>query len=399
MQTGPQICYLRGYQHCLMPHLSNLYSTLFSLLWPVLAILLIYRFWKPVAGSRRSLIWLAAAPVTWDCALAYSLPWLGLSYGPQAFTQILLVSASLLAGAGLAVIWRLANRLLSSRLHPATGLALLALTQLALIGCQVDAFLIEPFDLHITHVELPGPVLAVGRPVRIVHLSDLHVERLTRRERDLVTQVQALQPDLIVLTGDYPNIDYNRDAQTLADTRWLLSQLSAPLGVYAITGTPYVDVPAFIPALFEGLDNIVLLQNEIYPVSLGDQKLYLIGISNTRLQEDAATLHRLRPSAPPGAYTLLLYHTPDLIEYASQENINLYLAGHTHNGQINLPWIGPLVTGSRYGKQYVSGLHFLGGTAEYTSRGIGMEGLGLPRLRFVNNPPEIVFFELTASQK
>jgi predicted MPP superfamily phosphohydrolase len=96
--------------------------------------------------------------------------------------------------------------------------------------------------------------------------------------------------------------------------------------------------------------------------------------------------------------SLLLYHTPDLIETADREEIDLYLAGHTHGGQVRLPFFGAIVTMSAYGKQYEMGLYQLNPTTLYVSRGVGMEGMGLPRVRFLC-PPEIVLIELGAGSQ
>ena len=98
-------------------------------------------------------------------------------------------------------------------------------------------------------------------------------------------------------------------------------------------------------------------------------------------------------TVPPNAPTVLLYHTPDLIEVAAAEGVDLYLAGHTHGGQIRLPWYGALVTASRYGKRFEAGYYQVGPTQLYVSRGLGFEGLGAPRARFLC-PPEIVELEV-----
>jgi hypothetical protein len=82
-----------------------------------------------------------------------------------------------------------------------------------------------------------------------------------------------------------------------------------------------------------------------------------------------------------------------LIEVADRLQIDLYLAGHTHGGQVRLPVWGAIITMSAYGKQYESGLYQLNPTTLYVSRGIGLEGLSLPRVRFLC-PPEMVLIEL-----
>lgn len=92
---------------------------------------------------------------------------------------------------------------------------------------------------------------------------------------------------------------------------------------------------------------------------------------------------------PPDAFTILLYHRPDLIEAAAQAGVSLQLSGHTHGGQMRLPGWGALVTGSSFYKKYEMGRYQVGSTTLYVSRGVGMEGRGMPRARFLC-PPEMV---------
>ena len=91
------------------------------------------------------------------------------------------------------------------------------------------AMYVEPFKLTTSSVPINVPAISSDSPLQIVHLSDLHVERITKRERDMIVQVNALQPDLILLTGDYINIDYKSDPEAQEATRQVLSQLHAPL--------------------------------------------------------------------------------------------------------------------------------------------------------------------------
>jgi predicted MPP superfamily phosphohydrolase len=96
---------------------------------------------------------------------------------------------------------------------------------------------------------------------------------------------------------------------------------------------------------------------------------------------------------PADGYSLLLYHSPDLAEAAAEAGVDLYLAGHTHGGQVRLPFYGAIITMSAYGKRFEAGQYRVGATTLYVSRGIGMEGLRLPRVRFLC-PPEIVVIDL-----
>jgi len=99
------------------------------------------------------------------------------------------------------------------------------------------------------------------------------------------------------------------------------------------------------------------------------------------------------PTNPCAPFTLLLYHTPDLMPQAVRAGVDLYLCGHTHGGQIRLPLIGALVTSSRFWKRYEMGRYVEGNTTLYVNRGLGMEGFGAPRARFLC-PPEIALLEL-----
>ncbi len=270
------------------------------------------------------------------------------------------------------------------------GLVCLWLANLALLAAEVDGLYVEPFDLHTTNLQLSGPTRPSGKPLRIVHLTDLHIERITRRELDLIQQVKALNPDLILLTGDYANVDYVNDAHTLRDTRVVLAQFSAPYGVYAVIGS--VDGPHVMEKAFGGLP-ITVLDDQVHKLQIGQQEIDLVGVSNFGATRDAQMLSALMEQVPQEAYSILLYHTPDLIEVADRLQIDLYLAGHTHGGQVRLPLWGAIITMSSFGKRYESGLYHLNPTTLYVSRGIGLEGLSLPRARFLC-PPEIVVIEL-----
>jgi predicted MPP superfamily phosphohydrolase len=276
------------------------------------------------------------------------------------------------------------------RQKPRASLALTLGLQIVLFLLALDGLYVEPFRLTLTRQPVPAPQLLPGRPLRILQISDLHLERITRREREVLKLTRELQPDLIVLTGDYVNLDYLNDETALAETRQVLSELEAPFGIYAILGS--VETPRVMSTVFAGLPNVQVLRNEIQLLDFPGGQLALLGVTLDR-GPDQQVLEKLAAKIPPQAFSLLLYHTPDLIETASVAGIDLYLAGHTHGGQIRLPFYGALYTSSLYGKQYEMGAYRVEETSLYVSRGLGMEGFGLPRLRFLC-PPELVLLEL-----
>ena len=332
-----------------------------------------------------------------DWVLLAALPRLDLSFGPLTFPLIAITGVRLAVFTIVALPFYLWSRRPdqpekseSMRRLLNTGLICLWLANLALLAVEVDGLYIEPFDIHTTELHLSGPSKVSGEPLRILHLTDLHIERLTRRELDLVQQIKALQPDLILLTGDYTNVDYLEDPHTLRDTRTVLAQLAAPYGVYAVIGS--VDGPHAMEKVFNDLP-ITVLDDQVKKLQIGQQEINLVGVSNFGPTRDGQVLSVLMEQVPQDAYSILLYHTPDLIEVANRLQIDLYLAGHTHGGQVRLPLWGAIITMSAYGKQYESGLYQLNPTTLYVSRGIGLEGLSMPRARFLC-PPEMVLIDL-----
>jgi uncharacterized protein len=339
---------------------------------------------------RRPILWTllpAACCAALDLALLSLLPVLQLSFGSPDLPFLFFNAVRLLITLPfLAAILMIRKR--STRILPAvsTGIQIL----LSLLAGY--ALYIEPFHLTVTTLPVDSPPFLAGRPLRILHLTDLHMEHPTRRERDILAMLETLQPDLIVLTGDYLNPSYLDDPQTLAETRQFLSQLHAPYGVYAVNGT--VDDERHMALLFDGLDEIQVLDDSFTLLEWPGGRLALLGVTNTHAwAADTRSLRTLLPAVPPDAYTVLLYHTPDLIETASSLGVDLYLAGHTHGGQVRLPFYGALITFSRYQKMYEMGEYRVADTLLYVSRGLGMEGWDAPRLRFLC-PPEMVLVEL-----
>jgi predicted MPP superfamily phosphohydrolase len=314
-----------------------------------------------------------------DGVMLTALPRLGRSYGPPQLPALSLTALRLVLA-------------LAVRILPIAGLAQLILSLVATYACWV-----EPARLGLTQLTLRSPRLNGCPPLRLLHISDLHVERITARERQLLRWVERLAPDVIVITGDYLNISYTYDATAQHQTRKLLSRLRAPRGVYAITGSPAVDHPQVVASLLEGLD-LTWLRDEVTSLSWHGQRLQIAGVEcSYDVEADEDKLRRLLDGRASDAFTLLLYHTPDVMPAAVQAGVDLYLAGHTHGGQLRLPFFGALVTASIYGKRYEMGAYRQGDTLLYVSRGVGLEGKGAPRARFLC-PPEIVLFTLMGTE-
>lgn len=336
--------------------------------------------------TGKALVFAAAGFALLDALLLKALPWLGLSFGPIMFSLVLLLicRAAGYVLFGALCIWR-------GQIHPCRpSLFLFLVGNLALTLLVLYGFYFEPFQLQATRRVVQVPSGKLSSPIRIVQISDLHVERTTVREKALIPLVNNLHPDLIVMTGDYLNLSYLSDATAMRDAKELISQLHAPYGVYAVNGS--VDNAERMASLFSG-SAVTVLDDQITQVHLPGGELHVIGVSNWGTDHDMEMVQRLTARVPDTAYRLLLFHTPDAIQAAAASGIDLYLAGHTHGGQICLPVYGAIVTASIYKKTYESGLYQVNSTTLYVSRGIGMEGGIAPRARFLA-PPEVVVIDL-----
>ena len=319
------------------------------------------------------------------------IDWMALSQLPRRHRSFGPVAPTLLALVPLRAVITVVPVLLP--LSPLWTATIVEISNFALTGYVLDSLWGEPFRLTLTKLTLKSLKLKGAPPLRVLHLSDFHIERVTRREEKIVKWINELRPDLIVYTGDLLNFSYLDDERARAECVQLLAQIRAPLGVYAVPGTPLIDTPEIQAAIYPQVSHIRLLKNETIEVE-GYPQVQIIGLTCTHDPLlDAPKFDRVRAAVPPGKFTLLLYHSPDLMPEASCAGIDLYLCGHTHGGQIRLPLLGAVVTSSKYGKRYEMGRYQAGSTTLYVSRGIGLEGKGAPRMRFLC-PPEIELFEL-----
>jgi uncharacterized protein len=267
--------------------------------------------------------------------------------------------------------------------------------QLTGTALAIYALWFEPQRFGVTRERLRSARLGAEPPLRLLHFGDLHMERITPREHALVEAARELRPDLIVFSGDFLSTSYADDAPAHHACRWVFSQLSAPLGVFVVSGSPAIDRPELMPSLLEGAP-VRWLRNESVTLRAGTRAIELVGVSCThRPFLDGPILRRI--CQPPGSgsapFRILLYHTPDLAPEAAEAGIDLQLSGHTHGGQVRVPGWGALITGSLYGKSFEMGRYEVSGMTLYVTRGVGLEGALAPRVRCLC-PPEAVLWEL-----
>lgn len=257
----------------------------------------------------------------------------------------------------------------------ATGLAAAGLT---------DILWVEPRGARTEKLVLPTG--QAGRPVRLVQISDLHLEEFGGYFRKITELITGLSPDLIVLTGDY--LEEERNIRAVLD---FLRQLKAPHGVYAVQGNwEYWSrlEGENLRRHFHGAGTRLLI-NERADLDIGGQKLSLLGLDYPSSNDQ---LGGLQEQADPNRFNLLLSHVPAFAHENLDRHVGLILCGHTHGGQVRLPLLPPLYL-PRFSGRFVSGLYRVGpyNTPLYVNRGIGTSVLPV-RLAC---RPEITLITLT----
>ncbi|PQO44496.1 metallophosphoesterase [Blastopirellula marina] len=202
----------------------------------------------------------------------------------------------------------------------------------------------------------------------ITHISDLHLKGHMAEAfyHKIVDQVNDLQSDLIVISGDI----FDRD-QCFPWSARTLSRLSAPCGVYFILGNHEnrtSDPELARKTLID--DGLISLGGRHRTLMIRDYPVLLAG-NELPWHPPAADMSTVDPASydqPP--FKLLVAHTPDQFGWACTHDFDLMLAGHVHGGQIRLPGLGPIVSPSIYGTRYACGVFYSTPTMMHVSRGI-----------------------------
>ncbi|MHB1457695.1 MAG: metallophosphoesterase [Armatimonadota bacterium] len=245
-----------------------------------------------------------------------------------------------------------------------------------LIG--IDSNFIEPNWIEVTHTSIKTSKWKKDAPpLKIVQLSDLHIERLGYRENRAISIVKELKPDIILLTGDYSD---EGDATTLVQK--FIGSLHAKYGVFAVDGN-WTPLPS-AEMLVEGT-GARMLDNESVRIETGSGIMRLIGIRWSEGKSENPDIP-MRGVGKRDEFSVLMCHLPD-ISFHSPRGIDLIVAGHTHGGQVRIPFLEATPEVTRLQRNRLAGLMELSnGTRMYINRGLGMEGGPAPRIRFRCRP-------------
>jgi uncharacterized protein len=234
--------------------------------------------------------------------------------------------------------------------------------------------------------------------LRIVQLSDFHYDRYVdiRVITSAVHLTNQLQPDLVVLTGDFVTQgpfagQYDPPAAHDAEPcSQILAPLRPRLGVFVVLGNhDYYTDPELVSEILRSR-GFHVLRNQSFDLELDGARLWLAGLNDAVAGAD--DLELALQKIPASEAVVLLAHEPDSADWVPPGRVDLQLSGHSHGGQIVLPVIGPPYL-PPLGRKYPWGLRHLGPLTLYTNRGLGT--ITLP-FRF-NSPPELTLFTLRSS--
>ncbi len=224
---------------------------------------------------------------------------------------------------------------------------------------------------------------------RLVQISDIHFGTWINRARldQAVQLVNEQKPDVVAITGDFVTFDPPRFYQDLVEG---LRGLAPADRVLAVMGNhDHWTDPMFVAKIIAD-SQIVDLNNAVHSIRRGQAALHFAGVDSYQERRDRLDLVLQR--LPPEGSAVLLVHEPDFADIsAATGRFDLQISGHSHGGQMILPWFGPAIL-PQFAARYPVGSYHLNGMVHYTNRGIGTARLPLR----INCPPEITVLILQA---
>ena len=262
------------------------------------------------------------------------------------------------------------------------GVTAVCVVALAAVPVGVYATYVEPFWLRVEAVSLV--VDGADEPIRIGVLADLQTTEVGDYERDAVERLLGLEPDIVLLPGDLYQFDAELFDERAPQFTGLIERIvgQVPL-VYLVSGN--TDTVAGLRRIV-GSTGARVLDDEIDAFEL---KGVSVSVGGTTLFGDDAAARRMaqRLAAEEADVRILVGHKPDAIELVRETPVDLVVAGHTHGGQVSLPFFGPPLTLTGVPRHVAAGgLHELDGSPIYVSTGVGRERGNAPQLRLGVRP-------------
>lgn len=234
------------------------------------------------------------------------------------------------------------------------------------------------------HINMPKlPVEFDG--FTLLHLSDMHIDGIESLPEVIMKLIEGKEVDSCVFTGDFRFAVKGSSHNVIYNMEKILGVVKAKYGSVGILGNH--DFYDIVPE-FERM-GLKMLINDSVEVKIGNESIWIVGVDDPHYY-GCDDLSKSLSNIPAESFKILLAHSPELYYEAEEANIDLYLCGHTHAGQICFPFIGPVLTHAKCPRRLCAGYWEYKSLRGYTSAGIGSS---LLPVRF-NCPPEITFIEL-----
>lgn len=205
----------------------------------------------------------------------------------------------------------------------------------------------------------------------IMHLSDLHIDKLYEVENSIINIVENLYCDICVVTGDYRNGLFDNEERLYESLENIFKHIKTKDGILATMGNH--DTHEMINSLEK--TGVKLLLNESFDVFRGKENISFTGVDDPHFYYSEDIAKAIKDSK--GYFKILLVHTSELYKLAFEQDYNLYLCGHTHGGQICKEDGNAIIINVRKGKKYNKGLWKYKDIYGYTSRGTGVSAMGV----------------------
>ncbi|MDD3653479.1 MAG: metallophosphoesterase [Desulfotomaculaceae bacterium] len=243
------------------------------------------------------------------------------------------------------------------------------------------AFAIERFWLEVRKLSVSLSMLPRSYAgLRIALFSDVHLSIFysPKRLSGVVELINREHPDIICFTGDFLNA--YAGTGMLLEAAPILRKLKAPSGKFAVLGNHDCRAGTKYVSRALELGGFHVLINEHAVLEKKGGRLFIVGLAD--VLKGGPDLAKAMAGIPEEACSILLVHEPDFADSAASRPVSLQLSGHSHGGQVRLPYIGPLIT-TRLGRKYHSGLYKIDKLLLYTTWGVGTT---LLPLRFFCRP-------------
>ena len=272
-----------------------------------------------------------------------------------------------------------------------TALSIVSFVSLKALQWYVTEF--EHGLLAVRDVRIRSP--KITQKVRILHISDLEAASVGAHEIKALEKAASLKADLVLFTGDLIELQEGDDPLELWDELLPhLNKIEAPLGFFGVYGdgdSLLYRIPVSTKSTMD------LLGVAPAYIKAGDTKISIKGLSLYQSRIEGITEHRIEDwlnSIHENVFSIVVGHGPDYIPSVQDNPIDLCLAGHTHGGQVNIPFFGSLVINSSIPKEWVKGFREVGKTRINISAGLGSDRFkGMPVVRF-GCPTEMTLIEL-----